>query len=364
MSGTAEVDPTPGLGLRMPDFFKACLQDNKVPFLTALAIGTIALVITLSLTSIQQRKLDSRPICLMRSYYSAILVFPVVWAISAYISLFCPRAYALSELAQGQSEAYAIYTFLIILYMLLSVEACKSEIDQHGALPMSNMGNTIVHALAEQGPKPHFAVPPFGCCFIKCCPVFNLAPRQLLWVSRFVKQYIYLQLFFSVFGLWTELSLPEERAKKATLIVKIILKLSALLAVYGLFVMYKATHDLLEKWSTTRKFVSIKFVIFLSVLQQRVLGWLVQSFRRIDNTCLIDPAAPEDLEHVVAFWSQFLMLLETILMVYLLSKAFPADEVMDYRLHHLELVELELQQMKKHQRMEDSEEEVSDSCSD
>mmetsp|Transcript_25350 Transcript_25350/g.45911 ORF Transcript_25350/g.45911 Transcript_25350/m.45911 type:complete len:136 (+) Transcript_25350:743-1150(+) len=118
------------------------------------------------------------------------------------------------------------------------------------------------------------------------------------------------------------------------------------MAIYGLFVMYKATHDLLHEWKTTGKFIAIKVVILLSILQEKVIKMLIYKFRRKDNTCLVDPADPEDLDHVVTYWSQFALLLDTILMVCLLSRAFDPEEVQDLQQQHLDLVELELQQMK------------------
>ena len=33
-----------------------------------------------------------------------------------------------------------------------------------------------------------------------------------------------------------------------------------MLAVYGLVIMYKATHELLHDWNTTRKFVAVKWL--------------------------------------------------------------------------------------------------------
>lgn len=304
------------------------------------------MLITLTLTWRHLQKLNDRPICLLRSYYTSIFLFPAVWAISAYISLLCPNAAPLAELAQGQSEAFAIYTFLTILYMLLTREAFKAELERGVLEEDVSVGNAIVSVLEKQGPKPHFATPPFFCCCAGIFPKHLLTPGHLLRITKLVKQYIAMQLFFSVFGLWAEMSLDEKRAEWMTHWVKRILKVSGWIGIYGLFVMYKATKDVLEHWNTTRKFMSIKFVILLSIVQAWLLSLLAHKFRRKDNTCLVDPLKPNDLHHVVTFWSQVLLLVETVLMVYLLSKAFPAEEVQDFRLHHLDLVELELQQMK------------------
>jgi len=286
---------------------------------------------------------------MMRSYYTSIFTFPVVWAISAFLCLICPRSAPLAELAQGQSEAYAIYTFLVILFMLLAMESLKDDLEQKDPalmqLKSQGVGPAIMAALSRQGPQPFFAVPPFFCCCIKCFPQHNLSARHLLWVTGFVKQYVFLQLFYSVFSLWAEFILPEARAKKWNAMSRIVLKFSGFLAIYGLFVIYKATHHILEEYRTTAKFIAIKVVILLSMLQAKLVGLLLHKFRRKDNTCLVDPDHPEELEHVITYWSQFVLLLDTVLMTWLLSRAFDPNEVTEFEHGHLELVELELQQM-------------------
>jgi len=285
---------------------------------------------------------------MMRSYYTSIFIFPVVWSISAFLCIICPRSAPLAELAQGQSEAYAIYIFLVILFMLLALESVKVDLAKDmelNQLKVEGIGPAILTALSRQGPQPFFAVPPFACCFIKCIPHHNLSAQHLLWVTRFVKQYAYLQLFFSVFSLWAEYTLPEARAKSWSNMSRIVLKFSGLLAIYGLFVIYKATHHILEQYRTTSKFVAIKIVILLSMLQARIISILIHKFRKSDSTCLVDPAHPEDLDHVVTFWSQFVLLLDTVLMTWLLTQAFDPNEITEFEHGHLELVELELQQM-------------------
>ncbi len=42
--------------------------------------------------------------------------------------------------------------------------------------------------LLHSEPRTYFAVPPFGCCFRRCCTPHHLSAKQLLWVSYLVKQ--------------------------------------------------------------------------------------------------------------------------------------------------------------------------------
>jgi len=332
-------------------FVSRCMEDNRIPFLVATSLGTVSLIISLVLCIRHSQELDRRPICMLRSYYRGMLVFPVVWAVCCWISLFCPLMSPLTELFMGQSEAYAIYIFLVILYMLVSIEACKNRMEHsepgEGNLraEVENMGQTIMEAVHEYGPQKYFAVPPFGCCFYRCCTEHHITAKQLLWVSRLVKQYVILELFLNTFFMWAGLTFQPERAEKIQSVAGYILKISGMLAVYGLFIMYKATHDLLHDWSTTRKFVSVKIVILLSVVQNKIFSFFIHRFRPRDRSCLLTPGHPKDLERVVIFWTMFASLVETVLLSHLIIRAFPAHEVSDYPLKNLDLVELELRQI-------------------
>eukprot|EP00438_Fugacium_kawagutii_P030240 Skav219533 [mRNA] locus=scaffold30:667757:678045:- [translate_table: standard] len=137
-----------------------------------------------------------------------------------------------------------------------------------------------------------------------------------------------------------------------TEVAAIILKVSGMLAVYGLVIMYKATHDLLHDWKTTRKFVSVKIVILLSVVQNKIFSWFIHTFRPMEKSCLLTPGNPKDLERIVVFWTTFATLMETMLLSHLIIRAFPAEEVSDYPLKNLDLVELELRQI--HERIDNA----------
>ena len=102
------------------------------------------------------------------------------------------------------------------------------------------------------GPQKYFAVPPVCCLLRRCMRAHQITARQLVWVSRFVRQYGLLQIILNSFLLWARLTLKPREAEATEQLASVVLKISGVLAVYGLFVMYKATHDLLDDWNTTR----------------------------------------------------------------------------------------------------------------
>ncbi|CAE7529482.1 unnamed protein product, partial [Symbiodinium necroappetens] len=248
-----------------------------------------------------------------------MLAFPTVWACCCWLTLFTPLSTPIAELFMGQGEAFAIYSFMVILFMLVSVEAMKQgegvEIDEPSS-PSSrtsqvSLRQSIIQTLQKFGPQKYFAVPPFGCCFRPCVQPHHITAKQLLWVSRLVRQYVVMQVFVNAYFMWARFTLDPYWEVDA--VADPLLKVSGMVAMYGLFVMYAATHELLHRWNTTRKFISVKAMVALSILQQKLLGLLVPLLAEEKN-CWVDPEHPEETERLVHFWVTFATLLETVVM--------------------------------------------------
>ncbi|CAL1139377.1 unnamed protein product [Cladocopium goreaui] len=310
---------------RMPHVIKRCTEEDPLQFYGATISGSFALILTLSMCIRQSHVLNGRPLCMQRGYYRGMLFFPMVWAVCCWATLFCPLARPLAELFMGQIEAYAIYSFLV------------SSVNGECLI--------VIQAVQDYGPQRYFAVPPLGCFFYRCCKPHHISAKQLLWVSRLVKQFGVLQIFFNSYFLWARLTLLPAQALRVEKISEAVLKVSGVVAMYGLFIMYKATHDLLHNWNTTRKFVALKVVIVVSTLQGKLLSWLISSTGLFTTKCLLSKEHPEDMHRLLTFWSCYFTLLETVVLSLLIIKAFPAHEVTDYPLKNLDLVELELRQI-------------------
>ncbi|CAK9045421.1 Putative ankyrin repeat protein RF_0381 [Durusdinium trenchii] len=340
---------------RVSRFYQRCMESEPDLFRLVTGTGTLGCIITFSICLRHSWSLDQRPLCMQRSYYHGMLAFPMVWAFCTWVTLWCPLNAPMSELFMGQSEAYAIYSFLVLLFMLVSIEALKrrrdGELDGSSYHSNSNMGEVIIQAVQAYGPQKYFAVPPLGCLFMKCVRPHHVTANQLLWVSRLVKQYGYAQVILNTCYIYTRQTMVAGSARAQVLATfENVLKVSGLLAVYGLFVMYKATHELLHDWKTTAKFLSVKLIIGLSTLQKMLLRKIVEVFPPHEGSCLLDPLHPKDLDRALAYWSSYLTLLETILLACLVIKAFPAEEVADYPLKNLDFVELELRQIHQKSR--------------
>lgn len=63
---------------------------------------------------------------------------------------------------------------------------------------------------------------------------------------------------------------------QAYIYIQIITTASMVLCLWGLFIVYKATHKPLVQFRTTLKFVSIKAIMIIMVIQQLVLSIMVR----------------------------------------------------------------------------------------
>ena len=104
---------------------------------------------------------------------------------------------------------------MVILFMLVSVEAMKQgegvEIDEPSS-PSSrtsqvSLRQSIIQTLQKFGPQKYFTVPPFGCCFRPCVKPHHITAKQLLWVSRLVRQYVVMQVFVNAYFMWARFTL-------------------------------------------------------------------------------------------------------------------------------------------------------------
>jgi len=332
--------PSLHLGPRMGQFFQECLEDNKGPFIFSFVLGTLAVTVTLCLVVKQILRLRAAPICVLRECYGRMMIMPGAWAVSAILTLVCPRSAVLSELIRGQSEAFALYQFMNIIFMILSLASTPENNSEEA------IGWGVIRAINDEGPKPHMAVPPLFCCCVSCFPSHLMSAKLLLRAACLVRQYVILMFLISIFGLWVIMAAPAETALKMKSWSAVVLKASAMTAVYGLFVLYKSTHDLLHDWSTTKKFISIKFVIGLSVIQGKLVSWLIHRFRHPERTCLLDPKEPESLEWVIDHWIAMLIAVESVIMVLLTSSAFPVEEVQSAKAQPCAFVEMSLERVR------------------
>jgi hypothetical protein len=88
-----------------------------------------------------------------------------------------------------------------------------------------------------------------------------------------MQQYVLATPLLAILDLWASLSLPPPSAASTRASCLAAKRLSTLLALWALFSLYQATHDALSTWNTTGKFVALKAVLMLELLQVSSCCW-------------------------------------------------------------------------------------------
>jgi len=246
----------------------------------------------------------------------------------------------LLKMVQVQFEGINIIVFGTILFLLMAEESHRFF--KGSDLQDAGIGVQILRALAAQGPKKHFGVPPFGCCFRPLLKPHDLTPSHLIRARNFFRQYAFVIVSFSGLTAWAVVSLSLERFQAVHKVSGLAEKFSGFLAIYGLMILYVATHDLLHAWRTTSKFIAIKLVVLLCTFQEMFVGVIAKHLGVSTFMCL---GVESHKEH---FWSMYLTCLESLLVAFLTTRAFPASEIQpssgDFQ---LELVEMELEALQR-----------------
>lgn len=198
-----------------------------------------------------------------------------------FAPLLVPHARFLFELLHHVAEGVALSSFLVLLLDLLG-GAHRAE-----------------RVLEAQPPQRYLAVPPLGICFL-CCPCIPLPcckpipwTRRLMRVARIAAEQFkivvpalgVLTLYFQLQEIEVIESLEKahdldgqrrvaEMTETILTSLEIAEKVSMFTCVYGLFILYSGTHEILHHYSPSRMFWTLKGPLTVSMLQRYFLLWL------------------------------------------------------------------------------------------
>jgi len=223
------------------------------------------------------------------------------------------------DLTRSLFEAWLLYTFYRVILALLGGE--------HKALVLAS----------KEVPRKLLASPPL--CFLICCTKKSTLTKKLFKLSKYtVLQLCIVRPILFVVGLCLQfngLYVPGVlNYKQGYPYVATLSTISAFTCLYGLFVIYRATHATLHEHKTTFKFVTVKLLILLGASQSIILSILVRLnvFKSTD----LFPA------HTKAeAWTNFLLTIESAIIAVLMNMAFPIEDyaILDNRLGHVTLTE-------------------------
>eukprot|EP00929_Paragymnodinium_shiwhaense_P077742 TRINITY_DN4008_c0_g1_i2.p2 TRINITY_DN4008_c0_g1~~TRINITY_DN4008_c0_g1_i2.p2 ORF type:complete len:196 (-),score=31.68 TRINITY_DN4008_c0_g1_i2:163-750(-) len=145
-----------------------------------------------------------------------------------------------------------------------------------------------------------------------------------------------------IVSLWAALALDDEQYQHLLRLCSAVIRLTGFMSVWGLFILYNSSKELLKDWNTFKKFVAIKVIILVSILQDKIVHFVLKS-RMIESPgCLNWHHGPEFLR---TFVNQWLLNFEMVFMAILLIRAFPVDELFEFREEHLENVQIEFKNL-------------------
>eukprot|EP00697_Spironema_sp_BW2_P010500 gnl/Spiro4/257_TR158_c0_g1_i1.p1 gnl/Spiro4/257_TR158_c0_g1~~gnl/Spiro4/257_TR158_c0_g1_i1.p1 ORF type:complete len:367 (+),score=81.45 gnl/Spiro4/257_TR158_c0_g1_i1:1-1101(+) len=164
-----------------------------------------------------------------------------------------------------------------------------------------------------------FAVPPCLCCFRSACcehcfPCFRpttLGPRSFRFITILAVQLAIVQPSMCV-AILVMRARGADSSSSTILALSGVNTISMTTALYALFVLYVATHDILLTHRTTAKFVAVKLGLIFIVLQKLLLGMLAKW----------TTMASQDVEE----WQAFLIVVEFFGVHLLHQIAFPPGE--------------------------------------
>uniref|UniRef100_A0A7I4Z5K5 Transmembrane protein 184B n=1 Tax=Haemonchus contortus TaxID=6289 RepID=A0A7I4Z5K5_HAECO len=240
-----------------------------------------------------------------------ILFIVPIYAFDSWLSLifFSDNVYIYFNSIRDCYEAFVIYSFLSLCYEYLGGES---------------------NIMAEIRGKP---IKPIGYHTCTCC----LAGKQYtIEFLRFCKQatlqFCFIKPIMAILTLFlTGMGKYEDgnwSAQQGYLYITLVYNVSISLALYGLFLFYTATRELLSPYSPVLKFLTVKSVIFLSFWQGLLIAIL-------GATSAIDPVVDSSGHEVIgkgtvaAGYQNFLICIEMFFAAIALKFAFGVSAYSD-----------------------------------
>eukprot|EP00931_Biecheleriopsis_adriatica_P023277 TRINITY_DN14739_c0_g1_i1.p1 TRINITY_DN14739_c0_g1~~TRINITY_DN14739_c0_g1_i1.p1 ORF type:complete len:383 (+),score=61.52 TRINITY_DN14739_c0_g1_i1:90-1238(+) len=327
------------MGVTMEQFVSICWErDSKMmAWMNGSAVIGLSLIVVLLCRHLAS--FSGAGPSLRRAQYTTIAWLPTVFALTATIPLFSPSSVMVSAFVQKIYEAYCLYTFGLLMFILLTHEAQESARRSAAAEVEAGMHEfesseglcvqDVVQALALQGPKKHFATPPLCCCCGPLMSPFDMSASHLQGLFWMLRQYVFCICLVGLASLYSSTAFSFDRFERITLILKYPMVLSSLICLYSLFVLYMSTRGLLKSWNTTKKFASIKIILIIMMYQDWILERFSKGiFSHLDSCFKHVGYTHYDWQYLEAKrWGCWLVVLEMLPMALMIKAAFTADDL-------------------------------------
>eukprot|EP00808_Paulinella_micropora_P020404 g30844.t1 len=277
-----------------------------------------------------RRLKEVKPYTKIAVLYRVIMLLPQVFAGTALAGLLIPRAEPFWEFLRTSTEALELYTFLMVLLMLMATEGGKGK----GYVPWGEELEESKSAISSLHATKIWSVPPFGCLCKPCEKRKKVTNREVRIGQNLVSQYMYCAPALSFMSILIELQISSNEfesvaQEEMVLIMKKLVNLlkvvSMFTAVYGLFVLYVVTEYALLDFKTTAKFASIKVLVILEKATDYTLKLLSMLFGVDVLTNQLSTAY--DSEARRSIFVSFVTVIESLFLTMLMIQAFPASDL-------------------------------------
>eukprot|EP00928_Gymnodinium_smaydae_P080215 TRINITY_DN63964_c0_g1_i1.p1 TRINITY_DN63964_c0_g1~~TRINITY_DN63964_c0_g1_i1.p1 ORF type:complete len:367 (-),score=32.44 TRINITY_DN63964_c0_g1_i1:179-1279(-) len=338
-------------------YWLLCWNNEPLLYGFVWASALVCLCATTLITLSHIRSLRRAPISMQRVHYIRISCLPFMFSVMSFITVAIPRAYQPAHILQLQYEALTLYGLGNLFFFFLALKARRSA---HNGNDSLRAGQAVLRALKELGCRKHFATPPVCCLWYPCYARHYLKAKHMICMQWLIWQYIAIAPALSVVYLCIEISFDEQTFMTIHSYVRILNKLCAVLALWGLFVLNCATHEFLHEWHTHRKFWAYKLLLLLGLFQEKVVDIITERWEIV--SCLSWEGYSGPNTHLTIVWCAWLCLVEAIGGALFMRWAFLASEILHFREIELADVEviMELEQSKLDERQQSSSSEAED----
>eukprot|EP00057_Strongylocentrotus_purpuratus_P001040 XP_001190867.2 PREDICTED: organic solute transporter subunit alpha [Strongylocentrotus purpuratus] len=221
--------------------------------LTALSCATVGMFLHSWVRIRRQVPYGNRRIFLVRLF----ALFPV-FSVTSLAGFYVPRASLIANWGSSLYLSMTLYTFVLLI------------VDYYGGIgPMEDHLDGI---------KVSLSAPPLTCC-CPCLPKISFTMTNFHRMRRLVLQTAYIRPLCVFLGavLWADgIYKPSIiEADSAFVYLSVITLASSLVAVYGLSVIYNATHNQLQHFMISIKFATIKCVLIITNGQNLIIAILI-----------------------------------------------------------------------------------------
>ncbi|XP_057311228.1 transmembrane protein 184B-like [Hydractinia symbiolongicarpus] len=229
-------------------------------------------------------------------YILRILLIVPIYALDSWMSLLTPKHYIYFDTIRDCYEAFVIYNFLCLCYEYLGGEmAILSEI----------RGKSLKTSY---------------CTLTCCCSDVVLSIEFLRQCKKATLQFCFMKPVMAAITLLLvstgNYSDGDFRPDRGYLYITIVYNVSYTIALYGLFLFYTATKNLLSPYYPVLKFLTVKFIVFMSFWQGVVLAI-------IEKTGMIRTYPDVIPGEMSAGFQNFILCIEMFFAAVLLRFAFP-----------------------------------------